>query len=229
MAAGKNSPTTGRDKLAAARAQQAKSDRNRKLGIIAAGTATAVLLVGGGIYLVKSQDSGSGSSSSTSAKGATVSNSPIKGVLVWSGLSRDHITDENPSYAITPPVGGAHNQAWANCGIYDKEIPNKYAVHSLEHGAVWITYNAKASAKDVAALKSDASQDYILMSKYTSQDSPIILSAWEHQLKVKSASDPRVAQFIKEYRQGPQTPEPGASCSGAYDPNTGAIGGVMQK
>jgi hypothetical protein len=28
------------------------------------------------------------------------------------------------------------------------------------------------------------------------------------------ANDPRIAQFIQKYAQGPQTPEPGAPCSG---------------
>lgn len=222
-----HTPATGRDKLAQARAQQAESERNRKLGLVAAGTAVALLLVGGGTYLATRGGDDSGGDKPKAA-GAVVENSPVKNTLVWSGLSRNHVT-EDVKYPMTPPAGGDHNEAWANCGIYDKEIPNKYAVHSLEHGAVWITYNDKASKKDIASLKSDAGQDYILMSKYQKQDSPIVLTAWEHQIKVKSASDPRVKQFIKAYLQGPQTPEPGASCTGAYDPNTGAIGGVMQK
>ena len=128
---------------------------------------------------------------------------------------------------MNPPVGGNHNPAWANCGIYDKVIPNQYAVHSLEHGAVWITTNDKASSGDISALKKVAAQDYVLMSKIPDQAAPIILSAWGVQLRVTSASDPRIQQFVKTYLQGPQTPEPGASCSGAYDPTTGKIGGSM--
>lgn len=41
-----------------------------------------------------------------------------------------------------------------------------------------------------------------------------MLSAWGKQLTVKSAADARVAQFFTKYVQGPQTPEPGAACSG---------------
>ena len=221
-----NAPQSGRDKLATARAAQKKSERNRKAGFLAAGLAALIAVGGGTAYLVKNNDSGDAPESSA-AKGATISNSPIKGVSVWSGLGRTHIEDDNPSYPMTPPAGGNHNQAWANCGVYTKEIPNKYAVHSLEHGAVWITYNDKAKKSDVSKLSSVANQDYMLMSKYASQDSPITVTAWEHQIKAKSADDPRIQQFIKEYRQGPQTPEPGAPCTGAYDPNTGAVGGVM--
>ena len=144
----------------------------------------------------------------------------------WSNLGRDHV-DGDPTFAMTPPVGGNHNAAWANCGIYDKQVPNKYAVHSLEHGAVWITYTDKMSSGDLAALKRVAGQDYMLMSPYPAQPAPIVVSAWGHQIRATSASDPRIQKFVNTYLQGPQTPEPGASCSGAYDPNTGKIAGSM--
>lgn len=157
-----------------------------------------------------------------------VSNDPIPGVHVWENLSRDHGEGEQ-KYPMTPGAGGKHHPAWANCGVYDKEIPQQYAVHSLEHGAVWITTNAQTSAADKDALKSKANQDYMLMSPLSAQTDPVVLTAWGHQLRVNNASDPRIDEFISEYRQGPQTPEPGASCSGAYDPATGAIAGQMPK
>jgi hypothetical protein len=39
-----------------------------------------------------------------------------------------------------PPAGGPHNPSWQNCGFYDELVRDENAVHSLEHGAVWITY-----------------------------------------------------------------------------------------
>ncbi|HET9966829.1 MAG TPA: DUF3105 domain-containing protein [Streptosporangiaceae bacterium] len=44
------------------------------------------------------------------------------------------------TYSGTPPVGGRHNATWMNCGIYDQPVPNERAVHNMEHGAIWITY-----------------------------------------------------------------------------------------
>ncbi|MFI0142158.1 DUF3105 domain-containing protein, partial [Streptomyces luteogriseus] len=50
----------------------------------------------------------------------------------------------------------------------------------------------------------------------------ISLQSWGHQLKVESADDPRIAQFITALRQNPNThPKPGASCAtvpGGFDP-----------
>lgn len=217
---------TGRERLAEERARQARGERNRKIGIIAAVLVVLAAIGGGGWALLASENSSKQAATGDGLAGAKQVNTPIKGLYEWTGLGRNHITTA-ATYPMNPPVGGDHNAAWANCGIYDKVIPNQYAVHSLEHGAVWITTNDKASASDVAALKKIAGQDYMLMSKNPSQASPITLSAWGVQLRVNSAGDPRVQEFVKTYLQGQQTPEPGASCTGAYDPNTGKIGGGM--
>ena len=44
----------------------------------------------------------------------------------------------------------------------------------------------------------------------------IALSAWNNQLIVDSVNDDRVAKFINYFANGPQTPEPGAPCSGGF-------------
>jgi hypothetical protein len=53
----------------------------------------------------------------------------------------------------------------------------------------------------------------LMLSPYPGQGAPVSLQAWDHQLRVRSASDPRVADFIDLLALNPQTtPEPGASC-----------------
>ena len=88
----------------------------------------------------------------------------IKGVLAWdtsgypaSGkptagtLEHQHVTGP-VKYAVLPPVGGPHNAIWMNAGVYTKPIPNERAVHNLEHGAVWITYNPNIPQSQVDQL-----------------------------------------------------------------------------
>ncbi|MBZ9752879.1 DUF3105 domain-containing protein [Deinococcus sp. HMF7604] len=121
-------------------------------------------------------------------------------------------------YAQRPPAGGEHNAAWQNCGIYDRPLYDEYAVHSMEHGAVWISYQPGLSASQVLQLKDSlAGRTYILLSPHESQKAPIVLSAWNKQLEVQDASDPRIKSFVQTYEQGGEAPEIGASCSGAYD------------
>ncbi len=138
----------------------------------------------------------------------------IAGVVTYTNLARNHVPGA-VTYPQTPPVGGPHNGVWLNCGIYDAPVANENAVHSLEHGAVWLTYLPSLPSRDVDTLRSLVSgHDYVILSPYPGLPTPVVISAWGLQLRVQSASDPRLAQFIAKYAQGPQTPEPGASCTG---------------
>ncbi|MFG2029468.1 DUF3105 domain-containing protein [Streptomyces sp. NPDC048825] len=200
------------------RAEQARERRNRILTI----TASAVIvggLVAGGAYLISTQsDDSSNSSSSNSQKGKFVAGKD--GVRTWSTkLSQTHVNGD-VDYPMNPPVGGDHNQVWMNCDgdVYTEEIKKVNAVHSLEHGAVWVTYNGKASDADVKALADKVEKTpYSLMSPVEDQKDPIMLSAWGKQRTVTSASDPNVNKFFETYVQGEQTPEKGAACTGGLD------------
>jgi hypothetical protein len=100
-------------------------------------------------------------------------------------------------YPQSPPTGGDHNAIWLNCGIYTEPQPNENAVHSLEHGAVWITYDAESVTDDeLATLKEALPSSYVILSPYEGLDAPIVLSNWNNQLKVESADDPRIAEFL---------------------------------
>lgn len=145
----------------------------------------------------------------------------IAGVKVYPGLARDHVTGP-VTYPQTPPVGGPHAAIWQNCGIYNAPVQNETAVHSLEHGAVWLTYQPTLPADQIELLKQLVrGHRYALLSPYDGLPSPVVASAWGVQLPVESASDPRLAEFIRTYEQGPQTPEPGAACSGGVGAPTG--------
>lgn len=139
----------------------------------------------------------------------------IEGVVAYSDLSRGHV-EGVVEYETNPPVGGDHNPLPADCNatVYKQQILNENAVHSLEHGAVWVTYNEELRQADVEFLEDKVSQlPYSFMSPNPTQSSPLTLTAWGLQLELNSAHDVRVDQFLGKYRQGPQTPEPGATCS----------------
>ena len=140
----------------------------------------------------------------------------VDGVVEYGITDNAHV-EGNVDYRIDPPVAGPHNPVWANCKFYDGPIPNENAVHSLEHGSVWITYEPGTDADTLTAIQaivdSDPSQ-HILASEYADQGSPIVLTAWDRQLKVDSIDDPRVQEFVGTYLLADTAPEPGAACSG---------------
>jgi hypothetical protein len=140
-------------------------------------------------------------------------------------------------YEFSPPFGGRHDGVWASCTgvVYPEAIRTENAVHSLEHGAVWITYNPDEVDTDAVALLAERVDgvDYTLMSPYPGLDHAVSVQSWGHQLKVDRADDPRIDQFIAATRQNVETgvysedpdasgfPEPGATCAtipGAFDP-----------
>lgn len=176
-------------------------------GIVAISTALGLLLVGILVYAVTNQGAGY-------ADPLRTLDSSIKGLQVTNGLKRDHVSGP-VKYALSPPDGGPHNPVWENCGVYTSPVPNEHVVHSMEHGAVWITYRPGLPQTQISKLVSYATPgSYVLVSPYPGLDAPISLQAWGRQLKVQSASDPRIQQFVKGFQQGPQTPELGSPCTG---------------
>ncbi|AZS37776.1 hypothetical protein CVS47_02422 [Microbacterium lemovicicum] len=140
----------------------------------------------------------------------------IEGVQTFTNTSR-HV-DGAVDYPQTPPAGGDHNAVWLNCGIYTEPQVNENAVHALEHGAVWVTYDAAAlSDGDLATLKTKLPSSYVVLSPYEGLDSPLVLSAWDHQLALDSVDDPRIGDFFEEYWRSQNAPEPNAACSGAIN------------
>ena len=120
-------------------------------------------------------------------------------------------------YDTTPPTGGNHSQYWADCTgtVYPQPIADENAVHTLEHGAIWITYRPGLAAGQVAALAERVrGHDRMMMSPHPGLTSAVSLQAWNYQLFVDDAGDPRIEAFIAALHDNPQvTPEPGATCS----------------
>ena len=73
------------------------------------------------------------------------------------------------------------------------------------------------SGDELATLRSLLPSTYAILSPYEGLPSPIVVSGWNTQLKVDSASDPRIAEFFEEYWRSQNVPEPGAPCTGAID------------
>lgn len=153
---------------------------------------------------------------------------PAPGKADKGTLIHDHV--QGPvKYAVIPPVGGPHNGAWMNAGVYTKPVPSEHAVHDLEHGAVWITYRPDLPAAQVKQLTdfvgkqstidegSGQANRFMDLSpwKDDSLPSPIVISSWGYQLRVDDASDPRLQKFVDTFRHNQTyTPEFGASVDG---------------
>ena len=126
------------------------------------------------------------------------SGAEIEGVETYENSTTHVEVGTEVDYAQTPSAGGEHYPMWLNCGIYTEPQQDEYATHSMEHGAVWLTYDpAQVSEDDIATLESIAPRTYAILSPYEGMDSPISIQAWNAQLKVDAADDPRLADFFE--------------------------------
>ena len=121
------------------------------------------------------------------------------------------------TYKQSPPVAGEHNPTWQNCNgdVYPEPIANEHAVHSLEHGAVWITYKQGLPADQVTKLADRVQgKEKLLMSPFAGLTTNVSLQAWGYQLKVDSVDDPRIDEFIRALRINASVEGPTAACDG---------------
>lgn len=145
----------------------------------------------------------------------------IAGVQTFTNLSHEHIAGP-VRYPQHPPVGGPHWPprtkdvlGWQACAAYDAPVVDEFAVHSLEHGAVWLSYRPDLPADQVATLRSliGIRPEHVLVSPYPGQAAPVVATAWGLQLAVDSGSDPRLIEFTRSFAGGGQGGELGADCA----------------
>jgi len=144
----------------------------------------------------------------------------IAGVTYIDVWSNAH-TEGPVRYDTDPPAGGPHNPVWQSCGVYDAAPPAERVVHSLEHGAVWLTYRddlPKADREMLAKLADG--NDWVLVSPWPDLTHPLVATAWGAQLALDSATDPRLEAFVDFYANSPDGPEYGAPCLGGADATT---------
>jgi hypothetical protein len=117
-------------------------------------------------------------------------------------------TTEPVTYPQTPPVGGVHHFSWETCVFRDRPVALETAVHSLEHGAIWITYRPDVPADQLAVLRrlADTRKDVLVSRWDNGLPTPVVASSWGRQLKLDSATDPRLLQFIQAFTgRGPES------------------------
>ncbi|HUR15051.1 MAG TPA: DUF3105 domain-containing protein [Mycobacteriales bacterium] len=170
------------------------------------------------VALAACSGGGSGSATPTPTPSATPD---IPGVVLTQGLAHTHVA-HRVDYPTHPPVGGPHwppsafgALGWQACAVYTVPVVDEFAVHSLEHGAVWITYLPTVPDSVVAQLRLLAGirPAYVLVSPYPGQGSPVMVTAWGAQLGVTSATDDRLADFVRTYAGGGQGGELGGDCA----------------
>jgi hypothetical protein len=117
-------------------------------------------------------------------------------------------------YDRRPPTNGDHAPIWLNCGFYESPVKDRFAVHSMDHGVVWITYRPDLPASQVDRLRPYGEEDYVIVSPYPGQDAPVTATSWRVQLELDGAGDPRLREFVDGFRVSEIAPLSGNRCEG---------------
>lgn len=203
-------------KVEAFKQKRARERRNRRIGLTASivgGLTVVTLLV---LVIVQSY-----------TPPVDPADIVIESVENFPGIGANHVetaVDYEGIYGMTPPAGGDHSGAWLNCGIYDQPQPSENVVHSLEHGALWITYDPElVTDGELDQLRNSVPSTYVVLSPYPGLPAPVVASGWANQVQLSGVDDERLDSFVAKFWKGGDAPEAGASCSGALE-GTGRVG-----
>ena len=171
------------------------------------GLATLLIIVGG-VFFTNQQDSNQNQSSIS----AQTSTKPLMGeAITIQGETHIKRGESHPPYNSNPPTSGWHyGDGVGGAGIHDTEVPDELLVHSLEHGAVILSYNASLSASDVEKLKQIFRQTTGkgIMVPRKNLDVPIALTSWGRLYKLQTIDEKTIKAFfaINSNRGPEQTP-----------------------
>jgi hypothetical protein len=123
------------------------------------------------------------------------------------------------SYSSVPPASGPHNSTPLTGAVY-ADPPDIYqTIHSLEHGAAIIWYDASAPAADLATLQTffqkPGEHDKVIVAPYSYPDQGdagvlpagklMVMTAWHHMQTCGSISLPVAYAFVHSYSTGPKS------------------------
>ena len=137
---------------------------------------------------------------------------PPRGIEVYPATTNASV--EGPiDYDRHPPTNGDHAPIWQNCGFYEEPIEDKHAVHSMDHGVVWITYRPNLPEQQTRALRPYGDENYVIASPYPGQKAPVTATSWRVQLELDGADDPRLRRFVNQFRISELAPLSGNRCT----------------
>lgn len=169
-----------------------------------------IALIGGAVVVVLALVVGS----RPTLTSRNVSDSPLQGTAVAAhdeDTDRTHTQDASDveSHDGGPPARGPHFATAQRVGVYQNPVADGNAIHSLEHGVVWIAYNPTLIQSDVVRALEDLGRDYgvdTIVSPRPENTAPISATSWGQILNLESFDRGQLAEFIETNRN--RSPEP---------------------
>lgn len=120
---------------------------------------------------------------------------------------RDHISPGTKvNYKTNPPTSGGHLATTKKWGVYNKKIEDKMALHSLEHGGIWISYKNMddESIKILEEIGKSNSQS-VIVSPRENNDNNLVVASWGKMMRLETVDKTLIQKYINTYKN--QSPE----------------------
>ena len=144
-----------------------------------------------------------GGRAGSAAGGAT---NPTDGIgTAYADEGAIHVNEpDSVDYTTVPPHSGNHWPQWADCGVYDFEVPDERIVHNLEHGQIVISYNLtdQGDIDSLVALTEelDDFDFWGILRPYSKLDEGQVgMSAWTVIDVMDGVDQERITRFYNEY------------------------------
>ena len=158
--------------------------------VIAGIAILTLLILGGGMWFLTAQ----------SNKEQAKISKPLMGEEI-PDQGRGHVPDGTKlDFNSNPPTSGRHYAKWITRGIYDKSQIDGNLVHSLEHGAVILSYKSDLPKEDVEKIKSVFSSVSVgkkIMVSRDNLDVPVALTSWGRLLKLQTIDEAKIKEFME--------------------------------
>ena len=108
-----------------------------------------------------------------------------------------------------PPNGGPQCGPWP-AGVFAQPVPDGNAVHSLEHGIVWITYNPELLSGEAIDILEHIADDFrrdVILSPRPQNSMAVAAVSWGRVLRLDAPDEQSLEDFIRTNRD--RSPEPG--------------------
>lgn len=117
------------------------------------------------------------------------------------------VTNYTP-HNSNPPTSGDHYAQAPGWGVYKKEMPDLSAVHALEHGGIWISYQSTLSDEDVKALKKivNSNAGAVIMSPRDTNPAPIAIASWGKLMYLEVPDTAKIQNFIDTNKNNTHEP-----------------------
>lgn len=114
----------------------------------------------------------------------------------------------HPAYNSNPPTSGPHYADPAPWGIHTETVADETAIHNLEHGGIWVSYNpTKVDPATITQLK-DLVRSYpskVLLTSRAGDDVAIALASWGRLEKLDAFDVNKIQNFITANKnKGPE-------------------------